>query len=265
MTDTLRFTILGCGSSGGVPRLGGNWGDCDPNNPRNLRRRCSILVERIGDIGTTRLLIDTSPDMRMQLLDANVSTLDAVVYTHEHADHLHGLDDLRMIVINRRERLPVYATGTAKTDIMNRFNYAFETPAGSDYPPILEMRDLTDHLTIAGAGGQIAIDSFDVPHGNINVRALRINDLLYTPDVSSLPNQTRLMEGLSCWVIDALRYKPHPSHINVETALSWIEKFTPKRAILTNLHIDLDYAVLDAETPDYVTPAHDGLIIEYSI
>ncbi|MEO0989360.1 MAG: MBL fold metallo-hydrolase, partial [Pseudomonadota bacterium] len=135
----LTATILGCGSSGGVPRLGGHWGDCDPENPRNTRRRCSLLLEREGPDGTTRVLIDTSPDLRAQLLDANVGRLDAVVYTHAHADHTHGIDDLRMIVFNMRQRLPVWADGPTQNALFDRFAYAFVQPEGSPYPPILDM------------------------------------------------------------------------------------------------------------------------------
>ena len=138
----MRVTILGCGSSGGVPRLGGHWGACDPGNPKNQRRRCSLLVERISENGTTTVLIDTSPDMRSQLLDANVGRLDGVLYTHAHADHVHGLDDLRMIVINMRARLPVWADAPTKAALMTRFGYAFERPDGSMYPPILEMNEI---------------------------------------------------------------------------------------------------------------------------
>ena len=138
----MRITILGCGSSGGVPRLGGHWGACDPENSKNNRRRCSILVERIAEQGTTRVLIDTTPDMRSQLLDAGVGALDGVIYTHSHADHVHGLDDLRMIVINMRARLPVWADAPTRTALLDRFGYAFVRPEGSMYPPILEMNEI---------------------------------------------------------------------------------------------------------------------------
>ncbi|WP_189640760.1 MBL fold metallo-hydrolase [Paramylibacter ulvae] len=260
----VKFTILGCGSSGGVPRIGNNWGACDPNNPRNRRLRCSLLVQRIGANGTTNVLIDTSPDMRQQLLNANVGELDAVIYTHEHADHLHGLDDLRMVVINMRELINVYAAPSARAAIMGRFGYTFETPAGSPYPPILKMNDLPENLIIDGAGGSITIDSFDVEHGNITARAIRINDLLYTPDISSVPADAP-MGDLDCWILDALRYTPHPSHTHFAQSLEWIEKYAPKRAILTNMHVDLDYQTICDDTPDHVTAAYDGLQITAEI
>lgn len=262
----LRFTILGCGSSGGVPRLGNKWGACDPENPKNRRLRCSLLIERIGDNGVTTVLIDTSPDMRQQLLNANVGALDAVVYTHEHADHLHGLDDLRMIVINMQKRLPVYAAPRAKQMILERFGYAFETPPGSPYPAILEMNDLPTSLVIEGDGGAIEIHSFDVQHGNIDVRAIRVNDVLYTPDISALLGTPETdIGGLECWILDSLRYTKHPSHANLDQALAWIDSYDPKTAILTNMHIDLDYDTLAGETPAHVSPAYDGLQLSFKV
>jgi len=258
----IEFTILGCGSSGGVPRLGGAWGACDPENPKNTRSRCSVLIQRFDTGGVTSVLVDTSPDMRTQLLRAEVGALDAVVYTHEHADHLHGLDDLRMIVLAMKQRLPVYAAPRAQSMILERFKYAFQSPEGSPYPPILDMYDLGSELTVSGAGGDIRIETFDVEHGNIDVRAIRVNDVMYTPDVSGIIDAPETnFSNLECWILDSLRYTYHPSHANVEQALAWIDTYKPKRAVLTNLHIDLDYQTLDAETPAHVTPAHDGLQI----
>ena len=163
MTDQLRFRILGCGSSGGVPRLGGNWGACDPNNPKNARTRCSLLVERQSKNGRTQVLIDTSPDMRAQLLQAQVGRLDAVLYTHDHADHVHGLDDLRMIVFNRRSRLPVWANQVTSAGLLSRFSYAFKQPEGSAYPPILELNHIEGPVKVDGAGGQAIRALLNVP------------------------------------------------------------------------------------------------------
>ena len=260
----LRFTILGSGSSGGVPRLGGHWGNCDPNNVKNFRKRCSLLIQRFENNNVTNVLIDTTPDMRQQLLDAKIGKLDAVIYTHEHADHLHGLDDLRMIVINMQKRLPVFASKQTKNSILERFGYAFKTPKGSPYPPILDMNDLTETLEIQGAGGPIKFTSFDVDHGNILVSAIKVNDVLYTPDISTVRNDTELRD-LDYWILDSLRYKPHPSHVNLEQALGLIDRYKPKKAILTNLHVDLDYLTLLNETPDNVVPAHDGLQIKLKV
>tara|TARA_B110000240_G_scaffold197725_1_gene254085 strand:+ start:1037 stop:1828 length:792 start_codon:yes stop_codon:yes gene_type:complete len=260
----LVITILGCGSSGGVPRLGGIWGNCDPKNPKNFRKRCSLLVQRIENKSVTSVLIDTTPDMRQQLLDTNIGQLDAVIYTHEHADHLHGLDDLRMIVINMQKRLQVYASKQTKKSILGRFEYAFKTPFGSPYPPILDMNDLPKNLQIHGPGGTIDFTTFDVEHGNILVSAIKVNNILYTPDISALKNDDEI-KNLDYWILDSLRYKPHLSHINLEEALELINKYKPKRSILTNLHVDLDYTTLLNETPDNVVPAHDGLQIKFKV
>jgi phosphoribosyl 1,2-cyclic phosphate phosphodiesterase len=265
MTE-LRFTILGCGSSGGVPRLGGIWGECDPENPRNVRRRCSLLVEQESDAGTTRVLIDTTPDMRQQLLDAGVGTLDAVIWTHSHADHVHGIDDLRMIVFNMKERLPVWADGDTQNDLISRFGYAFTQPEGSPYPPILELHTIDGPLTIDGAGGAITFTPFRVNHGSIDALGFRVRDLAYLPDVATIPDEAwPHLDGLDCWILDALRRKPHPTHAHLDLALDWIARAGPRRAVLTNMHVDLDYATLDAETPDHVTPAHDGMVIRYGV
>ncbi|AUQ67300.1 MBL fold metallo-hydrolase [Phaeobacter inhibens] len=262
----LRFTILGCGSSGGVPRLGGHWGDCNPDNPRNRRRRCSLLVERDGPEGTTTVLIDTSPDMRSQLLDSGTGRLDGVVYTHSHADHVHGIDDLRMIVFNMRDRIPVYADGDTQNALLSRFGYAFVQPAGSPYPPILDLRSIDGPLTISGPGGDITLRPFEVNHGSMDALGFRIGDLAYLPDVAKIPDSALAeLQDLDCWILDALRRKPHPTHLSLDEALEWIERMAPKRAVLTNMHIDLDYAQVAAETPDHIDPAYDGMVIEYPI
>ena len=260
----LRFTILGCGSSGGVPRLGGNWGNCDPENPKNHRRRCSLLVERITDQGTTRVLIDTSPDMRAQLLDAGVGELDAVVYTHSHADHMHGIDDLRMIVFNMKARVPVWADAATQDALLSRFGYAFVQPEGSPYPPILDLHTISGDVTVSGAGGTLVLQPFEVRHGSMDALGFRIGPLAYLPDVSEIPDTALpLLEGLGCWVLDALRRDPHPTHFHLQRALEWIDRMQPTRAVLTNLHNDLDYAALAAETPDHITPAYDGMVLSF--
>ncbi|WP_282062970.1 MBL fold metallo-hydrolase [Roseobacter litoralis] len=262
----IQFTILGCGSSGGVPRLGGLWGDCDPNNARNRRRRCSLLVERIGADGKTTVLIDTSPDVREQLLGENIGRLDGVVYTHSHADHVHGIDDLRMIVFNMRARLPVWADIPTKDALMQRFSYVFVQPEGSNYPPILDMNIIDGDVTIDGAGGPVTLSPFLVGHGGMDALGFRIGDVAYLPDVAHIPDDVwTKLDGLDCWIVDALRRDPHPTHSHLAQTLEWIERLKPRSAVLTNMHIDLDYETVMAETPDHIQPAYDGLRLTYPV
>jgi phosphoribosyl 1,2-cyclic phosphate phosphodiesterase len=263
---TLRVTILGCGSSGGVPRIGGHWGACDPTNPKNRRRRCSILVEQGEGEEKTQVLVDTSPDMREQLLDAEVSRLDGVLFTHEHADQSHGIDDLRMIAINMWKRVPIYADPRTLSILKSRFDYCFETPNGSGYPPILDGHkiDVDDvNISVGGPGGPLGVTPFWQEHGQIRSLGFRFGDIAYTSDANAIPEESwERLEGVKTWIVDALRYTHHPSHANVETALEWLERVGAARGILTNLHIDLDYETLKAELPPYVEPAFDGMVVE---
>jgi phosphoribosyl 1,2-cyclic phosphate phosphodiesterase len=259
---TLSLTILGCGSSAGVPRPALGWGACDPKNPKNRRRRCSLLAERTGDHGVTRIVIDTSPDLREQLIDANVDHIDAVFLTHEHADQTHGIDDLRSVVMHQRRRIPVYLNQSTSHDIMLRFSYCFVSPPGSDYPPILDRHPIEagESRTIEGKGGPLTLSAFSLQHGKIPALGYRIGDAAYTPDVSDIPRDSwRQLEHLDLWIIDGLRYAGHPSHFSVNDALSWIDRFKPRRAVITNMHSDLDYEVLRLSLPPNVIPAHDGM------
>ncbi len=264
---TLTFTILGCGSSGGVPRIGNNWGQCDPQNPLNRRRRCSLLVQRSGNNKTdvTNTLIDTSPDLREQMLGAGISWLDAVLYTHEHADHIHGIDDLRVVALNGRQRITVWSDERTYARLKGSFAYCFVQPEGSDYPPICDhhMIHPLETVTTTGPGGSIDFLPFEQVHGNINSLGFRVADLAYSSDLSDIP-ETSLdaLSNLDVWIIDALRYTPHPSHFSLEQALEWIDRMKPNRAILTNMHIDLDYETLRRSLPDNVEPAYDGMVIE---
>ncbi len=261
---TLTFTILGCGSSGGVPRLGNHWGDCDPSNPKNARRRCSLLVQRQDVGGTTTVLIDTAPDLRAQLLDAGIGTLDGVVYTHAHADHVHGIDDLRMVVFNMRHRLQVWADGDTSDALLSRFGYAFTQPKGSPYPPICELNMIDGDVTVDGPGGAIKLTPFQVNHGSIDALGFRIGGVAYLPDVATIPDATwPVLANLDCWIVDALRRTPHPTHAHLARTLEWIAKVKPRQAVLTNMHNDLDYATLDKETPDHITPAYDGMTLTF--
>jgi phosphoribosyl 1,2-cyclic phosphate phosphodiesterase len=260
----LSFTILGCGSSGGVPRLGGIWGDCDPANPKNRRRRCSLLITRETAEGTTRVLIDTSPDMREQLLDAGVGALDGVVYTHSHADHMHGIDDLRQVVFNQRQRLPVWADGPTQEALLSRFGYAFVQPEGSPYPPILDLHTIDGPVTVPGAGGPVNLTPFRADHGSMDTLGFRIGPLAYLPDAVDIPAESwPVLDGLDCWIVDALRRKPHPTHAHLDMTLGWIGRAKPARAVITNMHIDLDYETLRAELPPHIAPAHDGMVLTY--
>ncbi|HEY2755286.1 MAG TPA: MBL fold metallo-hydrolase [Pseudolabrys sp.] len=260
---SLSFTILGCGSSMGVPRVALGWGDCDPNNPKNRRRRCSMLIERANTNGhRTRVLIDCTPDCREQLLGAEVDWLDGVLITHEHADHTHGIDDLRPLFVHKRRPVEVYLDEPTSHAMHVRFGYCFKAPPGSEYPPIAAERRLTPGkaVSIAGQGGDIEVMPVLQNHGDISSLGFRIGNVAYSADIKSLPDECLpLMAGLDVWIVDALRKTPHPSHMNLAEALSWIERVKPKRAILTNLHTDMDYAALRASLPPHIEPAYDGM------
>jgi len=262
---SLTFTILGCSSSTGVPRVALGWGACDPANPKNRRRRCSLLVERHDQAGKhTAVLVDTSPDLREQLLDAEVDWLDAVLFTHEHADHTHGIDDLRPLALYKRRRIDVYLDEPTSRAMRARFGYCFETPPGSEYPPILTEHRLEPHraLMIDGAGGPIAVTPFAQTHGDMRTLGFRFGNFAYSCDLIGVaPESLALLRDLDVWILDALRYTPHPSHFSVGDALSWIERVGPKRAILTNLHSDIDYETLRSQLPENVEPAYDGMKI----
>jgi phosphoribosyl 1,2-cyclic phosphate phosphodiesterase len=264
---TLTLTILGCGSSAGVPRPALGWGACDPTNPKNRRRRCSIMLERQSAEGITRVVIDTSPDLREQLIDADVDHIDAVFLTHEHADQTHGIDDLRSVVLHQRKRIPFYLNESTAREIVPRFSYCFESPAGSDYPPILERKSIEagESRTIEGKGGAITLSAFIMQHGNIPALGYRIGGAAYTPDVNDIPPESwPALEGLDLWVIDGLRYTQHPSHFSVQDALSWSSRFKAKRTVITNMTADVDYEVVRQQLPDGTIPAFDGmrLVIE---
>jgi phosphoribosyl 1,2-cyclic phosphate phosphodiesterase len=259
---TVTLTIMGCGSSAGVPRPALGWGHCDPNNPKNRRRRCSLLTERNSGNGVTRVVIDTSPDLREQLIDAEVDHLDAVFLTHEHADQTHGIDDLRSVVLHQRKRIPTYFNQSTAKDIMARFSYCFIAPEGSDYPPILTRHGIEagESQEILGKGGAITFTAFNLQHGRIPALGYRIGNAAYTPDLSDIPEASwPALENLDLWIVDGLRYAPHPSHFSVDDALSWIARFKPKRAVITNMHSDLDYEVLRQSLPKGVVPAYDGM------
>jgi len=261
---TLAITILGCGSSGGVPRVAQGWGACDPNNPKNRRRRCAILVERFGaaEQEKTTVLVDMGADLRNQLLDRDVRHVDAILLTHPHADHTHGIDDVRPLVIQSKRKIDLYMDEETSRVVRRHFDYIFETPEGSYYPPLMIERRLYPGklCVVEGAGGSIEALPFRLDHGEIPSLGFRFENIAYTPDLSAIPEKSLpYLEGLDLWIIDALRYRPHPSHFSVSEALEWIERLKPKHAILTNLHTDLDFAKLQSELPPNVEPAFDGM------
>lgn len=267
---SLRVTILGCGSSGGVPRVGKEgWGACDPNEPKNRRRRCSIMVQRfLPDCDPTNVLVDVSPDLRTQLLDAQITRLDGILLTHPHADHLHGIDDVRPLVLEMRKRLDIYMDAYTSHVAGNAFSYIFKTPAGSMYPPLLNDTRLEPGVecAISGPSGAVRAIPIVLNHGEINALGFRFGNIAYSPDVKDIPEESVVFfENLDVWIIDALRYKSHPSHFSLDDALAWIARMKPKRAVLTNLHTDLDYAALRAKLPAHIDLAYDGMVIDAPI
>ncbi len=265
MANTLTITLLGTGSSGGVPRVGNDWGRCDPAEPKNRRRRCAVLIEQKTVTGTTTILIDAGADLREQLLSAQVTHLDGVVLTHPHADHIFGLDDLRQLAITLKKPIDVYLDSNTSDTVMQSFGYCFRQAPGSSYPPFcIETRIVHPNpITIEGAGGSVTLQPILVEHGDIHALGFRIDRVAYLPDMKRLASaQTAsVVNGLDCLVVDALRYTTHPTHFNVDEALDFIKATGPTQAILTNMHCDLDYQTLQTDLPDGVVPGFDGLQI----
>ncbi|MBI1250090.1 MAG: MBL fold metallo-hydrolase [Alphaproteobacteria bacterium] len=272
MSGTLRVTILGCGSSGGVPRADGAWGACDPNEPRNRRSRCGMLLQKWrggpGDpADATTVLIDTSPDLRTQMMTTGVKHIDAVLFSHDHADQTHGLDDLRVYALLKRRRVSVFMDALTRETLTRRFDYCFVMRGG--YPPILEDAGDLRHrepVRVDGPGGALEAIPLDQDHGGMPSLGFRVGAFGYSNDVVRLPGHTlAALRGLDVWVVDALRYTTHPTHAHLEQTLAWIADIRPNRAILTNMHIDLDYRRLAAELPAGVEPAHDGLAFDIAL
>ncbi len=262
--DVLEAVILGCGSSAGVPRLGGTdgrgeWGACDPQNPKNRRRRCSLLLRR----GQTAVLVDTSPDLREQLLDTACSRLDAVLMTHPHADQTNGIDDLRPLTFGHGKKIPMHGDRATMDQLKRQFAYCFEPMNG--YSAILTAHEIPEPFAsfgIDGAGGEIPVCAFRQRHGPIDSLGFRFGGLAYSADVNELDDTAfQALQGIDTWIVDALRYHQHPTHAIVETALRWIDRVKPRHAVLTNFNIEIDYAKLAAELPPGVEPAYDGMMV----
>jgi len=254
----MRIRLLGSGTSSGVPRIGNDWGACDPNEPKNRRRRASLIVET----DQVRVLVDTSPDLREQLLDARASRFDAVIWTHDHADHTHGIDDLRQIVILNRAAVEGYARPHTLASMRIRFGYAFEGKDG--YPPTVRGHELPDDFMV----GDLRIRTVDQPHGAISSAGLRFDwngySAGYATDFNALTDDmAALYKGVNVWILDALRKRPHPTHPNLDQALGWIARLKPGMAVLMHMDNSMDYASLKAELPDHVEPGYDGMELDF--
>jgi len=262
---TLRVTLLGCGSSGGVPRATGDWGACDPNEPKNRRSRCGLLMQKwSGAVGTageaTTVLIDTSPDLRLQLASAKPAHIDAIIISHDHADQTNGFDDVRAYFVKQRRTIPVWMDEATAATFMKRFGYAFESKGG--YPAIVRRADRVAPLVplaIDGPGGVMEILPLDQDHGFSHSLGFRVGRFGYSNDLVAMPEASfAALAGLDLWIVDALRDTPHPTHAHLGRSLEWIERLKPKHAVLTNMHIDLDYQNLKARLPPGTEPGYDG-------
>jgi phosphoribosyl 1,2-cyclic phosphate phosphodiesterase len=266
----LEITILGCGSSGGVPRADGNWGVCDPADPRNRRTRCSLMVRRPSEEGPSRwttAIVDASPEFRQQTAEAGAKRLDALLMTHDHADQAHGIDDIRAFAQRQRARIPCRADLATEQTLLRRFGYIFH--GEKMYPPIADIVPTPPHgvaWEVHGPSGAIPVVTFDQDHGEVRSLGYRFGPVAYSSDVVGLDDAAfAALAGAEVWIVDALRYTPHPTHAHVERTLEWIARATPRRAILTNMHIDLDFTELSGRLPPGVEPAVDGMRFEIKL
>lgn len=260
MPYTAKAIILGCGSSGGVPRVDGHWGACNPNNPKNYRTRCSLFVSVMGK----NIIIDTSPDMRHHVLRENITTVDYVLFTHDHADQTHGIDDIRAFTFLRDMPVSAFADPYTAEVLTQRFRYIFHSTKGSGYPAIMTMNVVDGRFALPDS--DIIVENFICPHGKIDARGFIIGDMAYSPDVHHLSDDTLshlASKNLSVWVVDCLRYTPHPTHAHFAKVIDWHRIVKPKRMILTNLHFDLDYDELSARLPVGIKAAFDGFAFDF--
>ncbi len=274
LRHNLRIILLGTGSSGGVPRVGGDWGACDPREPKNTRTRCSLAIEYWQGEATppeserTIAIIDTSPDLRAQFLSAKIDHVDALFYTHDHADQMHGIDDIRAIAYRYGKRPPTYANAFTYEVLRERFGYCFEQPEGRMHPPILQMMPPISGgqiIEVEGPGGVLPVKAVSVSHGNYEVLGFSLFDkIAYMPDVHDIaPEVMESLYGLDVWIVDALRYHPHPTHAHVDRTLSWAAQTRTREIILTDLHIDMDYATLCKELPGPHRVGYDNMVLDY--
>jgi phosphoribosyl 1,2-cyclic phosphate phosphodiesterase len=266
----LEVTILGCGSSGGVPRADGNWGACDPADPRNRRSRCSMMIRRLSEEGPERwttAVVDASPEFRQQTAAAGAKRLDALLMTHDHADQAHGIDDIRAFAQRQRARIPCHVDAATEETLLRRFGYIFR--GEKSYPAISDIVPIPPHgapWRVDGPSGSIPVVTFDQDHGEVRSVGYRFGPIAYSSDVLQLDEAAfAALAGVELWMVDALRYAPHPTHAHVERTLGWIERLKPRRAILTNMHIDLDFTELSARVPAGVDLAVDGMRIECDV
>ena len=270
MSDTLVFTLLGTGSSGGVPRVGNDWGKCDPDNPKNRRRRCAMLVERVRSDGCkTTVMIDAGADLREQLLTADVKVLDGLLLTHPHADHIFGLDDVRQLAITHKCSIDIYMDEHTSNVVMSAFAYCFKQVLGSSYPAFCTEHRIVHHhyVRVSGEGGVVDAMPIVAEHGDIQALGFKLGSVIYLPDIKRITDERSLaaLEGVDVLIIDALRRHPHPNHLNLDECLEFIDQHKPGRSILTNMHSDLDYADLQKMLPQNVDPGFDGLSFELSL
>lgn len=267
MTKALTVRILGSGCSTGVPRVDGYWGACDPQNPKNRRSRCSAWFALSDGDAMTSVVIDTAPDFREQMIRASVPHIDAILWTHDHADQTHGLDDMRAFTFARGRPIDGYMDETTYATLTGRFGYVFQGNLG--YPPVCQPHYIPPHGTrwmVTGEGGDMPVMTFDQAHGPIRSVGYRIGDIAYSSDISDLPEGSfDALHGLKVWIVDALRYKPHPTHSHLEKTLGWVNRVKPERTILTNLHQDMDYDALKAILPANVEPGFDQMEVKISL
>ena len=252
---SLKFTILGCGSSIGIPRIDGYFGKCDPKNKKNIRSRCSALIRSKN----LNILIDTSPDLKAQLLKNKVKNIDKVFYTHAHADQTHGINELRVFSLKNNKRIPTYADNATKKILKKTFYYCFKDY--KNYPSILKSKNLKKLHSFKDLNEKISIKPIMVTHGSIKSICYIINKkCAYVPDVNKIDSKSlKFLKNLNYFVVDCLRYSKHPTHFNLNEVLELVNKIKPKKAILTNLSNQIDYNKIKKKLPRNIIPAHDGL------